>query len=86
MYTTYVLYSPKYQKIYIGQTADLDQRMLSHNVLSEKGFTSRFRPWVIIYTEEYLTRAEAMKREKQLKSSAGRRWIWKLVEDRFGPP
>ena len=77
MFTVYVLYSPDHQKIYIGFTSNLEQRLLSHNKLAKKGYTVRFRPWVIIHTESFNTKEEAIKREKQLKSSRGRAWIKK---------
>ena len=79
MYTVYVLHSKEHQKIYIGYTSDLEQRFLSHNSLGTKGWTIKFRPWIIIHTEEYSTKAEAMKREKQLKSASGREWIWQKI-------
>ena len=51
MYTVYVLYSLKHDKIYIGYTSDMVNRFLSHNVLSNKGWTIKYRPWVIAYNE-----------------------------------
>ena len=42
IYTVYVLHSPKFDKIYIGYTSDLEQRMLSHNELGKKGWKSNF--------------------------------------------
>ena len=75
MYTVYVLHSSKFDKIYIGHSSNLTERMKSHNELGSKGWTVKYRPWKLIYTEEYATKSEAMKREKQLKTSAGRRWI-----------
>jgi putative endonuclease len=53
----------------------MERRMLYHNELAEKGYTKRFRPWVVIYTEEFETKAEAMKREKWFKSGIGRAYI-----------
>ena len=82
MFTVYVLYSENYDKIYIGYTSDLDQRILSHNVLGKKGWTIRYRPWVILHTEAFLTKAEAMAREKALKSGRGRAFIWKKIRGR----
>ena len=79
MFTVYVLYSNKYDKIYVGYTSNLEQRFLSHNELSKKGWTVRFRPWKVIYTEEYNTKVEAMKREKQLKTASGRNYIRSLI-------
>ncbi|WP_295650035.1 GIY-YIG nuclease family protein [uncultured Mucilaginibacter sp.] len=49
----YVLYSQSFNKIYIGYTSDLDNRFLSHNELATKGYSLRYRPWVIAYTEEF---------------------------------
>ena len=75
MYTVYVLYSDRYQKIYIGYTSNLFERIQSHNLLGTKGWTVRFRPWQIIYTEEFVEKSAALKREKELKSSRGRAFI-----------
>jgi putative endonuclease len=79
MFTVYVLHSEKYDKIYIGYTSNIEQRFISHNKLSKKGWTIRFRPWKIIHTELYESKQEALKREKQLKSSRGRHWIRTVI-------
>ena len=84
MFTVYVIYSPTYDKIYIGFTSDPKNRLLSHNELATKGHTVKYRPWVIAYTEEYQTKTEAIKRENQLKSASGRRFIWKIIREKFG--
>ncbi|TZF85936.1 GIY-YIG nuclease family protein (plasmid) [Pedobacter sp. BS3] len=75
MFTVYVLHSKQFNKIYIGYTSDLNNRLLSHNQLATKGYTVKFRPWEIIYTEIFATKTEAIKREKQLKSATGRDFI-----------
>ena len=84
MFTVYVLYSQKFNQIYIGFTSDLPNRFLSHNELATKGHTIKYRPWVIAYTEEYQTKPEAMKREDQLKSANGRKFIWDFIREKFG--
>ena len=80
MFTVYVLYSKDFDKIYIGFTSDLEQRLLSHNELGKKGWTIKFRPWQLIYKEEYSEKSDAMKREKQLKTATGRNFIWSLIK------
>jgi putative endonuclease len=75
IFTVYVLYSEKFDKIYIGYTSNLEQRLLSHNQLATKGWTVQFRPWKLLYTEEFQSKTEAMKREKELKSQKGREFI-----------
>ncbi len=79
MFTVYVLFSQEYNKIYIGYTSDIQQRLLSHNKLAKKGWTIKFRPWKLVYTEEFDTKASAMKREKELKTGKGRAFIWKQI-------
>ena len=75
MFTVYVLYSRKFDKIYIGFTSDLEQRMLSHNVLATKGWTIKYRPWTLIHSEVFDLKQQAMTREKELKSHQGRIFI-----------
>ena len=79
MFTVYVLHSDKFDKIYVGYTSDLSTRIKSHNELATKGWTVRFRPWRIIHTEIFESKADAMQREKQLKTAMGREWIRQLI-------
>ncbi|MEO6253347.1 MAG: GIY-YIG nuclease family protein [Ferruginibacter sp.] len=79
MFTVYVLYSKDYDKIYIGFTSDLKQRLLSHNELGKKGWTIKFRPWKLIYTEVFQLKSGAMKREKELKTATRRNFIWSII-------
>jgi putative endonuclease len=83
MYYVYVLYSSKFNKIYIGQTTDLANRLQEHNTegLSSNSYTKKFKPWEIVYTEEFPTRGEALIREKQLKSQKGREFIWNIIKN-----
>ncbi|MEI7597529.1 MAG: GIY-YIG nuclease family protein [Bacteroidota bacterium] len=75
MYTVYALYSEKYNKIYIGFTKHLPSRLQSHNSEKNTGYTKRYQPWKVVYTEEFDTKQAAMKREKELKSFKGREFI-----------
>ncbi|MEQ9309936.1 MAG: GIY-YIG nuclease family protein [Balneolaceae bacterium] len=79
MYLVYVLYSSKYDKIYIGCTSDLQQRIISHNHEKNKGWTKSYQPWEVIHSEKFDTKQEALKREKELKSSRGRAYIRKSL-------
>ena len=79
MYTVYVLYSEKFNKIYVGFTSDLENRLLSHNELSKKGWTIRYRPWELIHAENFESKKQAMAREKQLKGGQGRKFIWEQI-------
>ena len=75
-YVVYILYSQRCAKTYTGFTSSLIQRFHSHNN-SEKGFTTRCRPWTVVHVEFYMTKREAMDRERFLKTGAGREWMRK---------
>lgn len=82
MYTVYALHSPDHDKIYVDYSSDLESRLRSHNELGTKGWAPKFRPWEVVYTEEHSSKAEAMRREQQLKSGGGRRFIWGIIQNR----
>jgi putative endonuclease len=49
MHFAYCLYSELHKKTYDGQTSNLLGRLEAHNHVSNKGYTKRYQPWVIIY-------------------------------------
>jgi len=67
MYEVYILYSLKDQDLYVGQTNNLEKRLIEHRQGKIKSTKNR-QPLVIIHRESFSTRREAMKREKFLKS------------------
>ncbi|MFA6251771.1 MAG: GIY-YIG nuclease family protein [Candidatus Paceibacterota bacterium] len=69
----YILKSINHEKFYVGSTTDIDRRIFEHNSGSTT-YTKRYMPWKVIYTEKYVNLSEARKREKYLKSSAGRKF------------
>jgi putative endonuclease len=70
MFTVYILQSQISLRYYIGYTSNLAERLLRHNAGRNK-FTKNERPWIVVYQEQYPTRAQAMRREKQIKSYKG---------------
>ena len=72
---TYVIYNQEVDKFYIGQTNNLEKRLARHNnKLPNKktSFTSKNKGvWQLVYQEQYLNRAQTIKREKYLKSYRG---------------
>ncbi|WP_445713190.1 GIY-YIG nuclease family protein [Flavobacterium sp.] len=78
-FVVYILFSEDYGKTYVGFTSNLIERFKSHNYLSKKGYTIKFRPWQVIYVEFFTTKSEALKREKFLKTGNGREFIKEVV-------
>jgi putative endonuclease len=74
----YILFSLNDNKLYVGQTGNLENRLLEHNSGKIKSTKNR-RPLTLIHNEIFLTRSEAMKREKFLKSLYSARFKQKLV-------
>jgi putative endonuclease len=75
-FTVYILENPQGQ-LYVGQTDDLSQRLQDHNSPIKIGrkFTHKNGPWKLVWSEPHPTRAEAMARERQIKSMKSSRWI-----------
>jgi len=74
MYYTYVLRSEKDGQFYIGFTKNLELRFEQHN----KGLVESTKhriPLQLIYYEACLSRDDATRREKYLKSFHGRMFI-----------
>jgi putative endonuclease len=82
MYIVYALLNKRNDKIYIGQTNDIEKRLQQHkDKISSRSYTARFEgDWELIYKEEKPTREEALIREKQLKSFRGRQFIRQQVK------
>lgn len=55
--------------LYIGQTKSLEKRVKEHveKLSSGAKFTKEHESFKLVYKEEFATRAESMRREKQLK-------------------
>jgi len=81
-FTIYILYSERYNQIYVGYTSDLIARFRSHNKPG-KGWTKKYRPWTAVYCEYLASKAEAMARELQLKGAAERAVIRIKLSNQF---
>jgi putative endonuclease len=75
---TYVLRSTKFERNYVGFTKDVESRLKQHNSGKTKS-TKPYRPWILLFVEEFDSKEEALKREKWLKSGIGREFIKKIM-------
>jgi len=66
---------------YIGHTDDLPRRWQQHLTGKGADWTKRHRPRYIPHYEEFSTREEAVAREKQLKTTSGRRWLKQAIAE-----
>ena len=77
-YYSYVLRSLKNGILYKGSTQDIENRLNVHNQ-GLVNYSSKHIPWELVLSEEFPTRAEAMKREKWYKTGVGREWIKRQI-------
>jgi putative endonuclease len=76
---TYILKSKIAEITYVGSTTDLDRRIIEHNS-GQSEFTAKYKPWQLIYKEEFNDISKARKREKYLKTATGRKFIKKIMQ------
>ena len=80
MYFTYVLKSQKDGKFYIGYTVNLEKRIMEHN--SGKVKSTKYRiPFELVYYESCREQADALHREKYLKSTYGHRYLKNRIKN-----
>ena len=73
MYYVYILEN-KEGGTYTGYTRDLRERMKRHESGGTK--SARGKKWTLVYYEAYLSKEEAITRERRLKRShQARRWL-----------
>ncbi|MDD3887242.1 MAG: GIY-YIG nuclease family protein [Patescibacteria group bacterium] len=79
MYYVYILLLNNNQ-LYTGYTANLKQRISEHK-RGKASFTSKMLPLKLIHYEAYLLRTDALRREKFLKSSKGKKLLKQQLSD-----
>ncbi len=81
MFYVYILRSIKdLNEIYVGYTTNLRERFSLH----QKGLvrsTKPYRPWKLIFYEAYISKADAKRREKYLKTAKGKRTLKLILQD-----
>ncbi len=78
-YWLYILYSDIGDRYYVGSSANPEERLLHHNTI-ERGFTSRYRPWKLVFKKEFPTKVEALAAEKKVKRWKSKKMIERVVK------
>jgi len=74
MITVYALKNLVNEELYVGMTNCMERRLGEHNA-GKNRYTKAFRPWKLFYTGTFPDYMTARKREKYLKSAAGKRYL-----------
>ena len=80
MHYVYVLRSKKDGLLYTGSTGDLKKRLDEHNKGYEPGTKHRI-PFELAYYEACQSKYDALRREKYLKTTYGKRYIKSRLRD-----
>ena len=80
MHYVYVLRSKKDGLFYTGSTGDLKKRLDEHNKGYEPGTKHRI-PFELAYYEACQSKYDALRREKYLKTTYGKRYIKSRLRD-----
>ena len=83
MYHVYVLKNVQHERLYIGTSKDPKRRLEEHNA-GKTVSTKPFIPYVLIYSESYQEKQQALIREKQIKRSGKIRKL--LKENAYNGP
>jgi len=77
-YVVYILEDQATKTWYIGFTKNLKQRLKDHRS-GHSPYTSKKKDWKLIYAEMYLSKMDALGREKFLKSGSGHKFVRKQL-------
>jgi putative endonuclease len=80
-YFIYILKSQMDGSFYVGYTANLEARLWEHNE-GRTGYTSKKRPWQLVYSEQFENKTDALKREKFIKAQKSKSFIQALIEQK----
>lgn len=78
----YYLYAPSHGEFYVGFTNNLKRRVEEHNQGLNQS-TKAYKPWKLIYYESHTNRDDARRREKYLKTTAGRQALRKMLREKL---
>ena len=75
----YILYSETIRRYYVGQTADIEIRLVRHN----EGYVKSIKkgsPWTLIHSIKVHSRSEALFLERKIKKRGAKRYL----DNQFG--
>ena len=75
----YIIYSSSHDKYYVGQTNNVNNRLIRHNKGLEK-YTRKGTPWILKAFKGFPTRKQAMNEERRIKNFKSRKRIELWIE------
>ena len=76
----YVLLSQKDQKFYIGYSSNFKQRLTDHFNGNAQATAPR-RSFSLVFCEYFLSKSDALRREKYLKTTVGKKGLRLIIRE-----
>ncbi|MCM4173441.1 excinuclease ABC subunit C [Arenibacter sp. TNZ] len=73
-YVVYILFSETSDRYYVGQTNNIEKRLVTHNNGGKK-YTSKGRPWILKRVYPCTYRTEAVQLERRIKKRGIKRYL-----------
>ena len=80
MYKCYILYSQTLNRYYVGHTELPMEERLRRHLANHKGFTSKAKDWEVVHMENFGSKEEAYRREREIKGKKSKKYIEWLIE------
>jgi putative endonuclease len=75
----YIIYSKILDKFYVGETSDIDKRLVEHKTkFYETSFTAKAQDWILFFKIVCKSKIQALKIEKHIKSMKIKNYIFNL--------
>lgn len=81
-HSVYILESEEHDRYYVGRSTAPKTRLKHHNSTSP-GFTARYRPWRLVFTEEFSTKEKAVAAEQLIKGWKSRKMTRYVIEGKI---
>lgn len=78
---TYILYSAKLDRYYVGATSMSVNERLRRHLATHRHFTNKAKDWEIVWTERFDTKSAAIAREREIKKWKSRSCIETLIRN-----
>ena len=79
MHYLYILQSETLDAFYVGSTSQDPIDRLKKHLTNHSGYTAKAKDWKIVYTEQFLDKTTAIKREKLIKNWKNKQRIRELI-------
>ena len=77
----YIIFSESIDKFYVGETVNVDERLVQHNSgFYKSAFSRQATDWKLFWSIECVSRNQALRIEKHIKKMRNRKYFENLIK------